>query len=189
MSAAPVTPLLADSIDSYYYYVKGRVLQINSDRTFGGIVQARDWPMKEAQLETPYLLIQADTGKPLGKALSWYRPLVNFQVRWAWMIQGDNIQANAQSTNRGNKYRINMQMIQEIVIASSPGFCQKYQYSVVDDGTGNPEKLSVAYDPTEYVRWSVPRFVDTIDSVSGILSCLGTVGLNDFSPAPPTLLQ
>lgn len=189
MSTLPATPLFIDGIDSYYFYVKNRILQINPARVFGGIVQARDWPMKEAQLEVPYLLLQREDPKPFGRSVSWFRPMESMQVRWAWMIQGDNIQANAQSTNRGNKYRINGQMIQELLNGSYPGFCKKYQYSAVDDGTGKAEKIAVAYDPTEFVKWSMPRFSDTIDSVSGILYCTGIVGIHDFAPAPPLSLQ
>lgn len=189
MSTAPPIPLLVDACDSYYYYVKGQVQTINPARVFGGIVQARDWPLKEAKLEVPYLLLQKEEPKPFGRSASWFRPLENIAVRWAWMIQGDNIQNNAQSTNRGNKYRINMQMVQEILAGNNPGFCQKYQYSVVDDGTGNAEKVLTAYVPAEFVRWSIPRFADTVDSVSGILSCTGIVGLHDFAPAPPASVQ
>ena len=180
----PVTvPQSVDTIESFYYWVRSRVLTINSARVFGGIVQARDWPLKVATLEAPYLLIQSDTSVPFAKSVSQQQSNSLLRVQWAWMIQGDNIQANAQSTNRGNKYRINMQMIDEMRNGHFPGQCEKLQYTLTDDGTGNPLQVVTEYNPPEYVRWTQPRFSDKIDRTSGILFCSGAVSVVAFAPA------
>lgn len=183
MATFVAVPQLVDTLDSYYYYVKNRVLQVNPSRNFGGIVQARDWPMKEAKLDTPYLLDSMDSLVPFGKSVSQYQPNVNYRVQWVWMIQGDNIPQNAQAANRGNKYRVNMQMKQEVIVGCFPGFCEKLQYSVQDDGTGQAEQAFMEYNPPEFIRFSQPRFVDKIDRTSGILFCSGAVGVSAFAPA------
>ena len=179
----PATPQLVDTIDSFYEYVKGRVQAYNPARQFGGIVQARDWPMKEATIAAPYLLIESDSPVPYMKAVSEYQPNMLFKVSWVWMIQGDNIPANAQAANRGNKYRINMQMVQEMLVGLYPGFCLQQQYSITDDGTGHPLQVAVPYNPVQYVRWAKPRFVDKIDNQSGILFNSGAMSVSGFAPA------
>ena len=183
MSSVVTVPLLQDAIDSFYYWVLGRVQTINPARDFGGIVQARDWPMKEANLNTPYLLITAETPVPFMKSVSQYQPNMNYKLSWAWMIQGDNIPFNAQAANRGNKYKINMQMIQEMLAGHYPGFCSKAQYTVADDGSGNAVQVITPYDPAEQIRWSMPRFIDRIDKQTGILFCSGVVDVAGFAPA------
>jgi hypothetical protein len=183
MATFVATPQLVDTLDSYYQYVKNRVLQVNPDRVFGGIAQARDWPMKEALLDTPYLLDLSDTAVPFGKSVSNYQPSILYRVQWAWLVQGDNIQQNTQAANRGDKYRINMKMKQEIITGHYPGFCEKMQYFVTDDGSGNPVLSFMEYNPPEFIRFSQPRFSDKQDQNSGILFCSGAVSVSAFAPA------
>lgn len=184
MSTSVVTvPQLIDCIDAFYYWVRGRVTAANPSRVFGGIVQARDWPMKEAVLEAPYLLLSSDTPVPFIKSVSQTQPSMLFRVQWAWMVQGDNIPANAQATNRGNKYRLNMQIVQEMLAGHFPGFCEKLQYYPQDNGHGVAQLVSISYSPAEQIRWTQPRFVDKIDRSTGILFCSGMVSISGFAPA------
>jgi hypothetical protein len=197
-SAFVTIPLLRDAIDTFYKYVLQRAIakmnilapniscSQNGDTIpfqFGGICQARDWPMQQAILNAPYLLLQTESPIPYGRtAVSQYRPQMRMGVMWAWMVQGDNVAANSQSANRGNKYGINIAIMQAMQHSHYPGFTEKLQWGIVDNGSGQPINTSVHYNPPDMVRWSMPRFVDKIDRTSGLLYCSGSVSLISFAP-------
>lgn len=191
-------PLLRDAIDSFYKYVLQRAItqmsviapnvgcsQNGDPMPFmcGGICQARDWPLQQVILNAPYLLLQSEISIPYARtAVSQFSPQMRINATWAWMVQGDNIPANSQSANRGNKYGINIAIMQAMQYAHYPGFTEKLQWGIMDNGSGQPINTSTEYYPPQMVRWTMPRFVDKIDKTSGLLYCSGSVSLISFAP-------
>jgi len=156
---------------------------INVNRNFGGIVQARDWPPTEFKPETLYMVLGQLTpisGKSPGSN-SWFSPLYNEKFQWSWGIIGDDIQSNAQMTNRGNKFRKNYPIIQEVLQAMYPGFCEKKSYNI-PDGTDSPTLVATSYVPAEYIWWKKPVFTDKIDAQSGILFSYAISEFAGFAP-------
>ena len=47
---------MSDGIDSFYQYVKARIVASNSSRTVAGLLAARDWPPEKVKLQAFYLL-------------------------------------------------------------------------------------------------------------------------------------
>jgi hypothetical protein len=180
MSAAPI-PALIDTLDSFYQWILNNVSAINSSRKFGGIVDAKDWPPKVIKLEVPYLAILRDS--PIRtKPQSFYAPLMGDLVEWRWTVEGDNIPANAQASNRGDKYRTNMQIMQELLSAHNPGYAPKQQWNVAADSNNNPVRVGVSYNPPEYFWWTIPSFVRKQDRQSGMLWTVGQVEISCFAP-------
>ena len=177
----PFVPALIDTVDSYYQFVKNNVQAANPARVFGGIAQARDWPQKGAVLNAPYLLLTQDA--PTRSAhQSFYQVLLTYSLVWVWMIQGDDLSQGSESANRGDKYRQNMQMVWEILAAHNPGYCQKYQYSLVADANNLPLLVATPYTDPDFLWWQIPSFSDKQDKTSGILYCQGKVEVSSYSP-------
>jgi hypothetical protein len=185
MAAAPI-PALIDSTDSMYQWILANVAQINPLRKFGGIIDARDWPPKSIILNVPYLAILSDlpTKSP---HQSFYAPLVSETVEWRWVIQGDNIPQNAQAANRGDKYRQNVQIMQELLSAHNPGYAPKSQWTVASGLDNEPVYSSVAYNPPEFFWWSLPAFSRKIDRQSGMIYNAARVEISNFAPISSNL--
>ena len=181
MSAAPI-PALIDAVDSYYQWIKSQVLLINPNRKFGGIVEARDWPPKEIDDSALYLTILKDvpTRSP---HQSFYAPLVSDVVAWRWAVQGNNIPQASQQANRGDRYRKNVQIIQEILSASNPGYCAKNQYSVQADVNNNPVLVATPYsNPPDYLWWTIPEITRKQDRVSSMVWTDAQVQVSSYAP-------
>lgn len=174
-----ITSNMVDFTDSHYNYVRTRILAVNKERKFGGIVEARDWPLKETIPGAYYFLINsAPPNKGQGPGTnSWSSPLYGIQVQWAWTIIGTDIPQNSLMSNRGDRYRKNFAMIQEILQGFYPGFSEKLQFSM-----NGLELVSTSYIPKEMVWWTKPRFTDRIDLNTGILFGSAIATLTAFSP-------
>jgi len=182
MGSPSVSPTssMVDWTDSFYNYVKERVLAVNESRVFSGIVEASDWPSSEVVLESFYLVRQSISpnrpDSPGGN--SWSSPLYGEPVQWSWPIMGDDIQPTNIAANRGDRYRKNFAMMQEILQGMFPGFCEKKQFSI--DVTG--ELLSTSYDPKEYIWFTKPVFATKIDKSTGFLFGTASTTITGFAP-------
>jgi hypothetical protein len=170
---------MVDWSDSLYQYVKARIEAINPTRVFSGIVEAADWPPKELKDQTYYLVINSlDPNRGQGPGTnSWTAPLYGEIAQWTWPIIGTDIAADTLATNRGDRYRINFQMIQELLQGHYPGFCQKFQYSM--NGT---LLIATPYVPAETIWFTKPRFSTRIERTTGILFGSAAVTITGFSP-------
>jgi hypothetical protein len=170
---------MVDWSDSIYQYVKQRILAINPQREFGGIVEARDWPLKEPKLEAFYLITTTlDPNRGQGPGTnSWSSPLYGERIQWAWSIIGTDIAPDALATNRGDRYRTHFSMIQEILHGNYPGYCEKKQYSIV-----NGVLASISYMPKEFIWFTKPQFSDRIERSTGILFGSAISTISGFSP-------
>lgn len=185
MSSAPI-PALIDTIDSFYEFVLANVHVLNPARVFGGIVEARDWPPKSLVPAAPYLAILRDTPTRT-KPQSFYAPLMTDIVEWRWALMGDNIPQNAQAANRGDKYRLNVQIMQELLSAHNPGYAMKSQWGVTNDVNNNAIKVSTPYNPPEPFWWSIPEFTRKQDRQSGMVYTAATVQVSSYAPVSGNL--
>jgi hypothetical protein len=164
----------SDVIDSYYRYVRSRIIAINNGRIFKGVVDANDWPRKDAVLNSYYLLMplnKAGGGTPTSRAYT-------FQIEWVWMVQGPDIAEGTQGPNR-SKYRLNEGMRTEIANGHYPQYCEKLEWSL----DANNNLVGVPFYPAESIWWSAPSFRNKTDKTTGILFGSATVMLTSFSPA------
>ena len=181
MSSGP-TPALIDTIDSYYQWIKSQILLITPTRKFGGITEARDWPPKAIEDSALYLVVLKDS-PTRSPHQSFYQPLMSDLVAWRWAVQGDNIPLNAQAANRGDRYRKNVQIIQELLSASNPGYCPKNQYSVRADANNIPQLVSTPYtNPPDYLWWTIPEITRKLDRNSSMIWTDAQVQVSSYAP-------
>jgi len=165
--------------ETHFRWVKNRIIALNSDRIVPGIVDALDWPPKEFVPNAFYMILE-DTPTRAGfgtKATMGMSTL----VEWAWMVPGDNLQANQVGRNRGNRFRTNWQMMSELMYGLFPYFCPKETWATAENNgqvtyTGTPL-------PGETIWWSNPKFSKAQaqdEKKSGILYTVATIGLSQF---------
>lgn len=171
---------LIDELNSHWAYVMGRVGIINPSRQFGGICQARDWPMQKAQDQTFYMSV--GDGKPSRSVNSWQGPLYTYAVRWCWIVIGTDLSQTTDAASRGDRYVINMTMQSELLNGLWPGFCQKQQYSIQDNGAGVAVLVATPFPMYETVWWSKPDWQQRQDTQTGITFGYGAVAVSGFSP-------
>lgn len=170
--------MLVSIFDSYVSYVAKRLVTLNAQvsingqtvaQPFGGIVTTQDWPQAPVNDGMLYLVTQRMT--PQGRSKS-QRQYVCF-AQWTWLLIGTDIPADAQAENRGDRYRSNAQIMQNLKEANFPGFCQKIDYTA-DDATGAVSGTPAvsAYPVAAYERivWDDLDFMPRNDnSPSGVL--------------------
>lgn len=171
----------ADWIDSFYKYVKVRIQTINPLREFGGISDAIDWPKRLAKENAFYLLVLQEMPNR-GQGLSTNpvsAPLYGITVQWSWNIIGEDIKNNDRMANRGDRYRENMQMRQEIRHGMFPEFCEKFKWHLdTNDNIIKPD----AYIPAEYIWFSKSQFRHQVDRPTGILFGTAMSTITAFTP-------
>jgi hypothetical protein len=145
--------MFTDGQDTYYQYVKGRILTYNSSRVVAGMLSAQDWPYKEVKFDAFYLLVLGEV--PIGKqAYSAAVPIKFHQMQWVWINKGTDLVQGIRQANRGDKYRTMQNMKGELTYAHYPGFCEKQTWALNTAGvwTGTPE------NPVEYIQWQPIEF-------------------------------
>lgn len=160
-----------DAIDSHYQFVKARIKEIAPTRIVAGMLNARDWPYKEAKLEAFYLLSVTDAPGP-SSMISEAIPIVSHQVQWSWLIAGDDLRPEdpKRSANRAKRFRLNKEMQGELLKALTPRFCEKQNWQMVNGvWTGTPLN--------EYIMWTVPRFVGREDKDTGLVYGMALVNI------------
>lgn len=168
---------LVDWSDSFYNYVKQRILTKNPDRVFSGIVEARDWPVKEAVPESLYML--TTTMDPKRMPGSWSAPIYSERIQWVWQIRGVDQAQGVQIGNRGDRYRKHFQICQELMYGVFPGYCEKLSYSLDE----NNQLQGTSYIPTESIWFTMPTFSDRVEQSSGIMFGSAVLTISGFPPA------
>lgn len=166
--------------ESHYRWVKGRILAQNPGRTVDGIVDALDWPAKQLLPNTFYMIL-GDISTRAGFGTPTAEGMANV-VQWAWMVPGDDLGANQRGRNRGDRFRINQQMIAELMNGLFPNFCPKQMWTGYENA-GVFTYVGKAIDPPETIWWSLPKFSRAKrdnEEKSGIIYTLATVGLNQW---------
>lgn len=166
----------SDAVDSYFQFVKARILEMNPTRKVVAVQEAMDWPPKNVDLESFYLLILNDA--PIGKDFdSASIPTLSIQMQWVWAIVGADLQSPSIGRNRGNKYRVNQTMKGELLYGGFPRYCEKLTYSVDGGGT----LVSASLVPQEFIWWGPLRFNQRNDRASGTIYGTGSVSLVNMS--------
>lgn len=184
-------------LDSYISYIATRFVKNNAQVTInglvgpqkcGGVVDVADWPQAPVKEGVLYLVVQHmhESGR------SKVQVQCSFTCQWTWLVIGTDIQANQQSTNRGDRYATNLQIEQNLREASYPGFCQKMLYSADNTGEISAVPATSVYpvSATERILWDKLRFMPRTDSSkSGVLynaAGVVVVGWDDLQ-TPATL--
>src|ERR1035438_2835505 len=165
---------------SHFYWVKKRIIALNSQRTIIGINDAMDWPPKQFLPNTFYML-PMDTTTRQGFGTPTSLGLANV-VQWNWMAPGDDLASNQRGRNRADRFLINQQMVSEIMYGLYPYFCDKQIYKAQDVG-GVIKLTGSTIDPPEQIWWTYPRFLKARlddEQKSGILYSIAQVTLNQF---------
>ena len=153
-----------DAVDSFYNAVKTRMATINPNRQVKGLLMARDWPPTNVELEAFYLLTLSDS--PIGKqGYSQAAPMKFAHVQWTWVIKGTDLKPGVRQSNRGDRFRTQFDMKDEMTKALYPGFTEKLNFSL--DGNGN--WVGTSESPVEYISWTPVDFVEHSDKASGVI--------------------
>jgi hypothetical protein len=176
--------------DSYFQYVVAQMAAVGAqvsisgalvNQPFGGIVNARDWPLTPVVEGALYLLILnvMPTGEGTQSQIEY-----EYFCQWMWLLIGTDIAANQQAESRGDRYRQNMQIMENLRQANYPSFCQKFDYSA--DVNGNVTSVASAsvypVSSPEMVKWEPLRFMPKGDNQkSGLVFGAAAVELRAYS--------
>jgi hypothetical protein len=177
---------LISVLDSFYLYISQQIATLDPTQQMGGIIQARDWPQTPPLEGALYLLVLG--GVPVENGASTQsQNMYEFTCQWTWYFQGSDIAGYQQASNRGDRYRRSMQVVNLLRNAHYPGFCYKTNLSVDSQGNLTQAPISDAiYGGAEVVRWTLPRFIPTQDQKAGLLYETATVrvyGIDDILPS------
>lgn len=165
---------MLNAVDSLFEYVKSRMATINPARVLGGLVDAQDWPPQNVQMEALYLI--ALPAVPVGKeTYSAAIPILMHTLQWTWMVQGTDLAQAIIGANRGDRYRKNMQIRQDLLAALWPNFAEKKSWSVVGQAV-----VGASLNPVEFMIWTPVQFLERIDKASGLLYGTATIHLTDM---------
>ena len=157
-------------VDSHYAHVKARIIAANASRQFGGIMEAQGWPGPSVKLEAFYLLTLGES--PAGRSMgSIADQTYFFTLQWTWIIAGTSLTDTVQGQNRGDRYRLNTSMKNELRHGAFPLFTEKrkigfdsFDYSIT----------KTSFDPKEYLHWSKFSFTQKLDGASGLIYGMAT---------------
>lgn len=164
--------MIISALDTYYHYIRQRMIDLTATvlingsqvaQPMGGISNAQDWPqvsVEEGQLQL-LLLTQQPTQRGTQAVLEYV-----YFVQWVWILIGQDIQASQQAFNRGDRYRADQQIIQNLRNAHYPGFCNKSDFTVDSLGvvTRTPATTQVPNNNFEAVRWTMPVMRPKLDT-------------------------
>lgn len=138
-----------DSIDTYYAWVAQQMQTANPARvpSLLGCVLASDWPQLEIVDGGIYLLYVNSIPNGGTKAF----PLYTHFLQWVWLLLGDDITANQQAANRGDRYRNHAAIQEDLRQANFPGFAQKVSIAI---DPANGAATFIQSNPEEMIRWS-----------------------------------
>lgn len=169
--------MFADSIWSYYEYVRSRILITNPTRIVKGISNALDWPPDPIIYDAFYLIVNDDS--TIGReGYSWYSPMVFHNVQWAWINKGTDIVKGVKGANRGDRFNSLQKMKGELLYANAPGYTQKLNWSLSAQGklVGVTPTDPVSGQPMpEPITWTPPQFTTRTDKKSMNQFGLGAV--------------
>jgi hypothetical protein len=176
-------------LDSYYSFVKTQMGTVDTTQTFGGIVNARDWPQTQPVEGALYLLFIQAVPSPAIRSTA--QVLYEFICQWNWYLIGTDIQPNREAANRGDRYRSTMQVSKNLRNANFPNFCQKYDFSVSPSGAmiTTPSASTYPDSPMESIWWTPVRVATRADNEkSGLTYGIGAVSVYGFEDVDADLV-
>lgn len=169
-----------DAIDSHFLYVAGRINNQFPQFPVVGVVEASDWPLVKAVNQGLYMI--AGNSRNSRNVSSQQNSLQTYAARWVWQVIGTDLTQGVQAASRGDRYRITAMIRSAILYGLYPGFAQKQQYNVVDNGSGQPAYAITTPYAYENVWWSKPDFAGKRDIQSGIFFGYAAVAISAFEP-------
>jgi hypothetical protein len=193
--------MIADVIDSYYLFVQQQMAAIGAQayvngvtvpQPFAGVVFARDWPLTEIAESALHLVIIS--ANAVGGSVN--QTIYEFVCQWNWLLIGTNLTYGQVGANRGDRYRTNLQIMNNLRQAHYPGFCQKQSITGVNQNTQaltqTPSSSTVPYASNPYntvesIWWTKLRFPFKQDQQSGVVYGVGAFSLYGIDSALASL--
>jgi hypothetical protein len=128
-----------------------------------------------------YLLDQGQrpiTGKSFWSAAV---PVIVHELQWVWMIAGSDLTQGTVGRSRGDRYRSNMKMRDELLQANYAWWCEKQTWSVLGNTPSGLVLQGASLSPVENVWWTPLTFLNRLDKDSGVAYGAASVQLTDMS--------
>lgn len=163
---------MIEAIDTFEEHFRSRVIALNPARVVAGVIDAMDWPPENVQLESFYLLSLGET--PSQDAQSSVMPVYVHTLQITWLIAGADLDTTNRGFNRGNRYRVHMQMKKEVLNGLYPYFADKADVSLnQSDGS---MIVTPRTNPQEQIVWSKAVFGPSSPAKdSGVITGIATV--------------
>lgn len=153
-----------DAIDSFYQAAKARLVATASPYPAKGLLEAQDWPNKNALSNVFYLLTLDD--RAVGRQMYSATVPVKFHlVQWVWIITGTDLQSGQRAENRGDRFRVGQAMKDALTNALYPNFTEKKTWALDSGGTW----IGTSLIPPEYITWSPVEFAPKSSQESGVI--------------------
>lgn len=157
------------------------------------VADAGDWPPKSVLFEALYLLYLGS--KPITGKSFWsvYIHTLSHTVQWTWIVAGTDLTGSGMSgvvgRSRGDRYRTNLSIRQELLRATYPWFAQKQGWTVTGTTPSGLALQGTPVTPTEYFWWTSPTFLNRIDKTSGVVYGAATMDIVAMEPPMPSDLD
>lgn len=169
-----------DALDTHWVYVTTRILQLNPGAVIGSIVSATNWPLQKPTDQAIYLI--TGNAKPSKSVNSRQSALMTYDARWCWFSIGTDLTQGEQAASRGDRYRLAAAWRSTMEFGLFPGFTQKQQYAIQDNGSGQPILVITTPYIHEDVWWSKPSFAEKTDQQTGMTFSYAAVAISAFDP-------
>lgn len=182
--------MLISAVDTYFRHMAQRLLTNNAQVAINGAVvsqpigivsNAQDWPQIKPVEGAVYLLVLDQ--QPVQKQMSKVQVYYEYILQWVWILIGTDIPPDSQAANRGDNYRSNAQIQENLFQANFPGFTQEYDFVGNGDGTVTATPTVTAYpvSPVSIVRWSELRFMPKGNQGAGVVYGAAAVELYAYA--------
>lgn len=170
-----------DAIDSYFQIMESGIFAANPNRRVIGLIDAMDWPPKNVVLEAFYLMVIGARGITGKSMWSPTNPTFVHTLQWTWIIAGSDLTSGTIGRSRGDRYRTNMSMRDELVMATRASWwTQKLVWSTTGNTPSGIALQSQSLNPPEYLWWTPLVFLNRQDRESGLIYGAATVQVTDM---------
>jgi hypothetical protein len=160
------------------------ILQTNPSRKVIGVIDAMDWPPKNVVLEAFYLLLLGARGLSTKSMWSSANPTYVHTLQWTWIIAGSDLTKGTIGRSRGDRYRKNMVMRDELVVATQTAWwTEKLNWTLVGNTPSGVALKSTSTDPKEFIWWTPFTFLNRMDREAGLVYGAATVQVTDMESA------
>ena len=179
---------MIEVLDTYYNQVVNQMAVVSPTQAFGGYIDAQDWP--QTPLVDSSLILVFLSAVPVSRNPEEAEILYQYQCQWVWTVMGTDIQAGQVGSNRGDRFRTNFIIIQNLRQANYPSFCAKKSYSV-NETTGvvtGTSFTSPSIGGADSIWWSKLRFMPkSINQSSGLVYGAAKVDLYSYDSVLSTI--
>jgi hypothetical protein len=176
-----------EAIDTYYDYVARQMATAATSQAMCGYIAAQDWPLTAPVEGGLYLLYLTSVPVAGGESQILYQ----HQLQWVWLLIGTDIKINQVAENRGDRYRTNIMIMQNLRQANYPSFCPKKTFTV-NSQTGVITGVGFGQQPgiggADSVWWSKLRFMPKQDNDrSGLIYGAAALQLYAYDDVLPSV--